>query len=222
MATRIIAEQSGVASYKIRRGDIVDNEFHRIAEAARQMQTIPLFIDPTGGISIAQLVARARRLKRQKGLDVLVVDYLQLLSGSKSKEGNRVQELTEITTGLKALAKELNVPVIALSQLSRQVESRDDKRPQLSDLRESGSIEQDADVVIFVYREEYYLANREPKPGTEEHAKWMNDMHQAHGKAEVIIGKQRHGPTGTVTLAFEAELTRFSNYVSDDSLPERM
>ena len=222
LATRIIAEQSGVASYKIRRGDIVDNEFHRIAEAARQMQTIPLFIDPTGGISIAQLVARARRLKRQKGLDVLVVDYLQLLSGSKSKEGNRVQELTEITTGLKALAKELNVPVIALSQLSRQVESRDDKRPQLSDLRESGSIEQDADVVIFVYREEYYLANREPKPGMEEHAKWMNDMHQAHGKAEVIIGKQRHGPTGTVTLAFEAELTRFSNYVSDDSLPERM
>ncbi len=222
LATRVIAEQSGVASYKIRRGDIEDDEFHRISEAAREMQTVPLFIDQTGGISIAQLVARARRLKRQRGLDVLVVDYLQLLSGSKSKEGNRVQELTEITTGLKALAKELNVPVIALSQLSRQVESRDDKRPQLSDLRESGSIEQDADCVMFVYREEYYLANREPKPGTEEHAKWMSDMHNAHGKAEVIIAKQRHGPTGTVTLAFEAEMTRFSNYISDEALPERM
>ena len=153
---------------------------------------------------------------------MLVVDYLQLLSGSKSKGDNRVQELTEITTGLKALAKELAVPVIALSQLSRQVENRDDKRPQLSDLRESGSIEQDADVVMFVYRDEYYLANREPKPGSEEHAKWMADMHQAHGKAEVIIGKQRHGPTGTVTLSFEAELTRFGNFISEDSLPERM
>ncbi len=223
LATRIIAEQSGVPSYKIRRGDIVDDEFHRISEAAREMQQIPFYIDQTGGISVAQLVARARRLKRQRGLDVLVVDYLQLLSGSKSSsQQNRVQELTEITTGLKALAKELNVPVIALSQLSRQVESRDDKRPQLSDLRESGSIEQDADVVMFVYREEYYLANREPKPGTEEHAKWMTDMHQAHGKAEVIIGKQRHGPTGTVTLSFEAELTRFGNYISDEALPERM
>ena len=222
LATRIIAEQSGVASYKIRRGDIEDDEFHRISEAAREMQSIPFYIDQTGGISIAQLVARARRLKRQRGLDVLVVDYLQLLSGSKSKGDNRVQELTEITTGLKALAKELAVPVIALSQLSRQVENRDDKRPQLSDLRESGSIEQDADVVMFVYRDEYYLANREPKPGSEEHAKWMADMHQAHGKAEVIIGKQRHGPTGTVTLSFEAELTRFGNFISEDSLPERM
>ena len=223
LATRVIAEQSGVASYKIRRGDIADDEFHRISEAAREMQAVPLYIDQTGGISVAQLVARARRLKRQRGLDVLVVDYLQLLTGSKaSSQQNRVQELTEITTGLKALAKELNVPVVALSQLSRQVESREDKRPQLSDLRESGSIEQDADVVMFVYRDEYYLANREPKPGTEEHAKWMVDMHDAHGKAEVIIGKQRHGPTGTVVVSFEAELTRFSNYISDDSLPERM
>jgi replicative DNA helicase len=186
------------------------------------MQSIPFFVDHTGGISIAQLTARARRLKRQRGLDLLVVDYLQLLSGSKSKGDNRVQELTEITTGLKALAKELNVPIMALSQLSRQVESRDDKRPQLSDLRESGSIEQDADVVIFVYREEYYLKNREPRPGTEEHLAWMSEMERAHGKAEVIIGKQRHGPTGMVELAFEAEFTRFSNLAREDALPERM
>ena len=222
LATRIIAEQSGVASYKIRRGDITDTDFQRISEAAREMQSIPFYVDHTGGISIAQLVARARRLKRQRGLDCLVVDYLQLLSGSKSKGDNRVQELTEITTGLKALAKELNVPVIALSQLSRQVETRDDKRPQLSDLRESGSIEQDADVVIFVYREEYYLKNREPRPGTEEHLTWMAEMERVHGKAEVIIGKQRHGPTGTVELAFEAEFTRFGNLAREDALPERM
>ena len=147
---------------------------------------------------------------------------MQLLSGSKSKGDNRVQELTEITTGLKALAKELVVPVVALSQLSRQVENRDEKRPQLSDIRESGSIEQDADVVIFVYREEYYLKNREPRPGTEEHIKWMADMEVAHGKAEVIIGKQRHGPTGTVELAFEGEYTRFSNLAQDDHLPVQM
>ena len=222
LATRIIAEQSGVASYKIRRGDISENEFRRISEAAREMQTIPFYIDQTGGISIAQLTARARRLKRQRGLDLLVVDYLQLLSGSKSKGDNRVQELTEITTGLKALAKELNVPIMALSQLSRQVESRDDKRPQLSDLRESGSIEQDADVVMFVFREEYYLNNRQPAPGSAEHATWMADMERAHGKAEVIIGKQRHGPTGTIELAFEAEVTRFSNLAHDEALPERM
>jgi replicative DNA helicase len=222
LATRIIAEQSGIPSYKIRRGDIQDHEFHKISEAARDMQSIPFYIDHTGGISIAQLTARARRLKRQKGLDVLVVDYLQLLSGSKSKDGNRVQELTEITTGLKALAKELNAPIIALSQLSRQVENRDDKRPQLSDLRESGSIEQDADVVMFVYREEYYLKNREPRPGTEEHITWMTDMERAHGRAEVILGKQRHGPTGTIEVAFEAELTRFSNLAREDALPTQM
>ena len=222
LATRIIAEQSGVASYKIRRGDITDTDFHRISEAAREMQAIPFFIDQTGGISIAQLTARARRLKRQRGLDVLVVDYLQLLAGSKTKGDNRVQEITEITTGLKALAKELKAPVIALSQLSRQVESRDDKRPQLSDLRESGSIEQDADVVMFVYREEYYLKNKEPRTGSPEHLTWMADMERAHGKAEIIIGKQRHGPTGTVELAFEGEFTRFSDLASDDHLPERM
>lgn len=222
LATRIIAEQSGVPSYKIRRGEIQEHEFSRIADAAREMERVPFFIDQTGGISIAQLTARARRLKRQKGLDILVVDYLQLLSGSSKKGDNRVQELTEITTGLKALAKELAVPVIALSQLSRQVEQRDDKRPQLSDLRESGSIEQDADVVMFVYREEYYLKNKEPKMGTEEYFKWQTEMDQVHGRAEVIIGKQRHGPTGTVSLQFDAEVTRFSNLAREDSLPDRM
>ncbi|VTZ50841.1 Replicative DNA helicase [Methylocella tundrae] len=222
LATRVIAEQAAVASYKIRRGDISESEFHRIADAARLMQSIPFYIDQTGGLSIAQLTARARRLKRQRGLDVLVIDYLQLLGGSKSRGDSRVQEVTEITTGLKALAKEMNVPVIALSQLSRQVESRDDKRPQLSDLRESGSIEQDADVVMFVYREEYYLNNKQPREGTEEFIKWQTDMENVHGKAEVIIGKQRHGPTGTVELAFEAEMTRFSNLAREDALPDHI
>jgi replicative DNA helicase len=220
LATRIIAEQSQVPSYKIRRGDITEEDFHRVSQAMMDMQRIPFYIDQTGGLSIAQLVARARRLKRQRGLDLLVVDYLQLLSGSKSKSDNRVQELTEITTGLKALAKELNVPILGLSQLSRQVESRDDKRPQLSDLRESGSIEQDADVVIFVYREEYYLKNKEPRPGSEEHIAWMSEMERQHGRAEIIIGKQRHGPTGTVELAFEAEFTRFGNLARPEALPE--
>ncbi len=221
LATRIIAEQSGVPSYKIRRGDIREDDFYKITDAAREMQTIPFYIDQTGGISIAQLTARARRLKRQRGLDVLVVDYLQLLSGSSKKGENRVQELTEITTGLKALAKELAVPVVALSQLSRQVENRDDKRPQLSDLRESGSIEQDADVVMFVFREEYYIKNKEPRVGTEEHIKWQTEMDLVHGKAEVIIGKQRHGPTGTIQLAFQAEITRFGNLAEEDKLPDR-
>ena len=221
LANRIIAEQAGIPSYKIRRGDIRDDEFYKISDVAREMQTIPFYIDQTGGLSIAQLAARARRLKRQRGLDLLVVDYLQLLSGSSKKGENRVQELTEITTGLKALAKELAVPIVALSQLSRQVESRDDKRPQLSDLRESGSIEQDADVVMFVYRDEYYLKNKEPKMGTEEHFKWQAEMDQAYGKAEVIIGKQRHGPTGTVQLSFQADVTRFGNLAQEDHLPDQ-
>ena len=221
LATRIIAEQSGIASYKIRRGDIREDEFYRVTDAAREMQTIPFYIDQTGGLSIAQLAARARRLKRQRGLDLLVVDYLQLLSGSSKRGDNRVQELTEITTGMKALAKELAVPIIALSQLSRQVESRDDKRPQLSDLRESGSIEQDADVVLFVYREEYYLKNKKPREGTEEFFKWETEMTQVHGRAEVIIGKQRHGPTGTIELQFDAEVTRFSTLAHEDALPDR-
>jgi len=222
LATRIVAEQSAISSYKIRQGKITESEFFRLSDVAAQIEKMPLYIDQTGGISIAQLVARARRLKRQRGLDILFIDYLQLLSGSNKKGDNRVQEVTEITTGLKALAKELNVPVIALSQLSRGVESRDDKRPQLQDLRESGSIEQDADVVMFVFREEYYVKNREPKPGTEEHFKWQAEMDSIHGKAELIIGKQRHGPTGTVQLQFDAEVTRFSDLAAADHLPERL
>jgi replicative DNA helicase len=223
LATRIISEQSEIASYRIRRGEIEPSDFDRIAETAREMEQIPLYIDETGGLSIAQLAARARRLKRQRGLDLLVIDYIQLLQGSsrRAAEG-RVQEVTEITTSLKALAKELNIPILALSQLSRQVENRDDKRPQLSDLRESGSIEQDADVVMFVFREEYYLRNKEPRPGSDEYSKWQAEMEAVHGRAEVIIGKQRHGPTGTVALQFKADMTRFSDLVDDDRLPERM
>ena len=220
LATRIIAEQSGVSSASIRRGRIDEREFERIVEAAREIQKVPLYLDQTGGLTIAQLAARARRLKRQRGLDLVVVDYIQLLQGSSRRGAeNRVQEVTEITNHLKALAKELNVPILALSQLSRQVENRDDKRPQLADLRESGSIEQDADVVMFVFREEYYLKNKEPKPGTTEYLQWQDQMGAVHGVAEVIVGKQRHGPTGTVRLHFEDSLTRFSNLASDDSLP---
>jgi replicative DNA helicase len=222
LATRIISEQTEIPSSRIRRGEIEPTDFDRIAEAAREMEKVPLYIDETGGISISQLAARARRLKRRKGLDLLVIDYIQLLQGSSKRANeNRVQELTEITTNLKALAKELNIPILALSQLSRQVENREDKRPQLSDLRESGSIEQDADVVMFVYREEYYLRNREPRPGTEEHFKWQTEMDAVYGKAEVILGKQRHGPTGTVALQFKAEFTRFSDLALEDHLPAR-
>jgi replicative DNA helicase len=222
LATRILSEQTEIPSSKIRRGDISEEDFSKLAAAAQTMQSIPLFIDDTGGISIAQLTARARRLKRQRGLDLMVVDYLQLLTGSsrRAQEG-RVQEVTEITTGLKALAKELDVPILALSQLSRQVESRDDKRPQLADLRESGSIEQDADVVLFVFREEYYLKNREPREGSEEWFKWETEMKAAENRAELIIGKQRHGPTGTVKVVFEPQVTRFGNLAREDHLPER-
>ncbi|MFV0298729.1 MAG: replicative DNA helicase [Hyphomicrobiaceae bacterium] len=221
LATRILAEQAEVSSSAIRRGEISDDEFKRLVLVSQEMARCPLYIDQTGGISIAQLAARARKLKRQKGLDVLVVDYLQLLTGSakRSSEG-RVQEVSEITTGLKALAKELTVPIIALSQLSRQVEAREDKRPQLSDLRESGSIEQDADVVMFVFREEYYVERSEPDPGTQAHEQWRAKMEQVYGKAEVIVGKQRHGPVGTVTLAFEGQYTRFSDLAEDAYLPE--
>ncbi len=221
LATRILAEQAEISSSDIRRGNIHESQYTKLVDTSNLMAQVPLFIDDTGGISIAQLAARARRLKRQKGLDLLIVDYLQLLSGSKKAGENRVQELTEITTGLKALAKELEVPIIALSQLSRQVESRDDKRPQLADLRESGSIEQDADVVLFVYRDEYYLGNKEPKEGTQEHLEWQAEMEKVHGRAEVIIAKQRHGPTGTVQLHFQANLTRVSNLAREDYLPTR-
>lgn len=223
LATRILASEAEISSAEIRRGNIHESQFGKLVDTSNLMSQVPLYIDDTGGLSVGQLAARARRLKRQKGLDLLIVDYLQLLSGSSKKSSeNRVQELTEITTTLKALAKELEVPLIALSQLSRQVESRDDKRPQLSDLRESGSIEQDADVVLFIYRDEYYLKNKEPKEGTPEHLAWQGEMEKVHGRAEVIIGKQRHGPTGTVQLTFEAQYTRFGNLARADYLPERM
>ena len=224
LATRILSEQAEISSEKIRRGMITEDEFRRLVQVSQEMSQVPLYIDQTGGISVAQLAARARKLKRQRGLGLLVVDYLQLLSGSsrRSSEG-RVQEITEITTGLKALAKELGVPVIALSQLSRAVEQREDKRPQLSDLRESGSIEQDADVVMFVFREEYYVERRKPsESNVEELLKWQQEMTLVHGKAEVIIGKQRHGPTGTVQLSFEANFTRFGNLAREYQMPERL
>ncbi len=223
LATRILAEQAGIPSSEIRRGAIDEEQFASLAAVSREMQSLPLYIDQTGGLNAAQLAARARRLKRQRGLDVLIIDYLQLLQGSSRRSSeSRVQEITEITTKLKAIAKELNVPVLALSQLSRQVESRDDKRPQLADLRESGSIEQDADVVMFVYRDEYYLKNKMPKEGTDEFFKWQAEMEQVAGIAELIIGKQRHGPTGTISLQFDADVTRFSNLLRDDRMPARM
>jgi replicative DNA helicase len=221
LATRIIAEQTGIPSSAIRRGAIKDDDFARLVHMAREIERMPLYIDQTGGISVAQLAARARRLKRQRGLDLLVIDYIQLMQASGRRSDNRVQEVTEITNALKALGKELNVPIIALSQLSRQVENRDDKRPQLSDLRESGSIEQDADVVLFIFREEYYHKNKKPREGTEEFFKWMAEGEALAGRAEVIVGKQRHGPTGTVALQFDADVTRFSNLAEADRLPER-
>ena len=215
IATRIISEQSRVSSDRIRRGDINEDDFGQIYHAVQELRRLPIHIDDTGGLSIAQIAARARRLKRRNEgrLDLIIVDYLQLLSGSKRTGDNRVQEITEVSMGLKTLAKELNVPVVALSQLSRQVENREDKRPQLSDLRESGSIEQDADVVMFLFREDYYLARSEPKSkeGTEEYQQWMDEMNRVHGLAEVIIGKQRHGPIGTITLQYDENLTKFSN-----------
>ena len=221
LATRIISEQSAISSEKIRRGQINEEEFRRIVEVSQEMQSLPLYIDDTGGIKVAQLAARARRLKRQRGLGLIVIDYLQLLAGSDSKASQgRVQEVTEITTSLKALAKELAVPILALSQLSRQVENRDDKRPQLADLRESGSIEQDADVVSFIYREEYYLARKEPKPNTDEHFAWQEEMARVDSVSEIIIAKQRHGPTGTVEVMFDANLTKFRDLVRDEYLPQ--
>jgi replicative DNA helicase len=223
LATRILSEQAEIPSEKIRRGMITQEEFNKLVLVSQEMSRAPLFIDQTGGITVAQLAARARKLKRQHGLGLLIIDYLQLLAGSsKSASAGRVQEITEITTGLKALAKELQVPIIALSQLSRAVEQREDKRPQLSDLRESGSIEQDADVVMFVFREEYYVERLKPNESDPKFQEWQQKMMQVSGKAEVIIGKQRHGPVGTVPLAFESQFTRFGNLARDAWLPERM
>ena len=213
LATRILSEVAKIPSNQIRRGDFTESEFRRIVDAAKELEAAPLFIDDTPALPISQLAARARRLKRTHGLDALFIDYLQLVRGTGRSE-NRVNEISEITMGLKAIAKELDIPVIALSQLSRQVENREDKRPQLSDLRESGSIEQDADVVMFVFREEYYKERE--KPGDHELDKmgiWQEEMERLHGKAEVVIGKQRHGPIGTVELSFEGQFTRFGNLI---------
>ncbi|MEP2030036.1 MAG: replicative DNA helicase [Paracoccaceae bacterium] len=213
LAARILSEASEVPSEQIRRGDMTEAEFRRFVDAAKSLEACPLYIDDTPALPISQLAARARRLKRTHGLDVLIVDYLQLVRPASAKD-SRVNEVSEITQGLKAIAKELEIPVIALSQLSRQVENREDKRPQLSDLRESGSIEQDADVVMFVFREEYYKERE--KPGDhelEKMATWQDEMERLHGKAEVIIGKQRHGPIGSIDLSFEGRFTRFGNLV---------
>ena len=221
LATRILADLAAVPSDKIRRGEVRDTDFHKFVEASNTLSQVPLFIDDTPGQTISAIRTRARRLQRQHKLGMIVIDYLQLIQGSGRGNNidNRVQEISEITRGLKTLAKELNVPVLALSQLSRAVESRDNKRPQLADLRESGSIEQDADVVMFVYRDEYYLNNAEPARKPEEnddkfnqrYADWQKLLESSHNVAECIISKQRHGPTGTIKLHFEGEFTRFSN-----------
>ena len=210
LSTRILAEQSRIKSNDIRTGKISEEQFDKFIETSKNISELPLYVDETPAISIAALSNRARRIKRLYGLDMVVVDYIQLMKASNFREG-RVQEISEITQGLKALAKELSVPVLALSQLSRAVEHRDDKKPQLSDLRESGSIEQDADVVMFVYREAYYLQGKEPRPATVEHAEWQAKMNDISHLAEIIIGKQRHGPTGNVMLEFEAMFTKFKD-----------
>ena len=225
LATRILAEQSGISSEALRMGKISRDDFQALSFASQRLAELPLFIDDTPALSIAALRTRARRLKRRHDIGMVVVDYLQLLQGSQRANDNRVNEISEISRGLKTLAKELNVPVLALSQLSRAVESRDDKRPMLSDLRESGSIEQDADMVWFVFREDYYVASREPRRPNESddgkahdlHATWAAEMERVYGLAELIIGKQRHGATGKVRLRFEPRITRFSD-LADDTL----
>ena len=221
LATRILAEQSGISSENLRMGRISQQEFRHLARAAAELQSLPLYIDDTPGLTIAALRTRARRLKRQKGIGLVVVDYLQLLQGSsKSSDVNRVQEISEISRGLKQLAKELDVPVIGLSQLSRAVEQREDKRPQLSDLRESGSIEQDADIVLFIYREDYYLAAKQPAEDHPDFAEWQEQMGRAYGRAEVIVAKQRHGATGKVHLKFDSRITKFTDAADESYLPE--
>jgi len=211
LSTRILSEQARIKSDDIRRGKVTEEEINRYIETSRNIYDLPLFIDETPAISIAALSNRARRIKRLHGLGLIVVDYIQLMRSSSNKNDGRVQEISEITQGLKALAKELSVPVLALSQLSRAVEQRDDKQPQLADLRESGSIEQDADVVMFVYREEYYLERKQPKLGSIEHAEWQSKMNDVNGLADIILGKQRHGPTGTVKVEFEGIYTKFKD-----------
>jgi replicative DNA helicase len=221
LATRVLAEQSGISSESLRMGKISKQEFRQLARAAAELESLPLYIDDTPGLTIAALRARARRLKRQKGIGMVIVDYLQLLQGTgRNANDNRVNEISEISRGLKTLAKELDVPVIGLSQLSRAVEQREDKRPQLSDLRESGSIEQDADIVLFIYREDYYLAARQPADDHPDIEEWRQEMERAYGRAEVIVAKQRHGATGKVRLKFDSRITKFSDAADDSFLPE--
>ena len=211
LSTRIISEQARISSNDIRRGRISDEQFDKFLETSKNIAELPLYIDETPAISIAAMSNRARRIKRLFGLDMIVVDYIQLMRGTTYNKDGRVQEISQITQGLKAIAKELGVPVVALSQLSRQVEQRDDHKPQLADLRESGSIEQDADVVMFVYREGYYLQRKEPREATVEHAEWQAKMNEVAHLAQIIIGKQRHGPIGNVTLEFEERFTKFKD-----------
>lgn len=211
LSSRILSEQSGVEMWRIRNGQMRPAEWDGFVQTGQTLSKLPLFIDDTGGLTIAQLAARARKAKRENKIGLVVVDYIQLLAGTKRTD-NRVQEVTEITKGLKVLAKELDVPVIALSQLSRGVDSRDDKRPVLSDLRESGSIEQDADIVSFVYREEYYIKSREPDPSSPEYPKWQERMGKVHGLAEILVEKHRHGETKKITVNFDSRFTRFKNY----------
>nr|WP_244612182.1 DnaB-like helicase C-terminal domain-containing protein [Iodidimonas gelatinilytica] len=216
LAARVVADRANIKSEEMRRGRLTDSQFEDLARAVRDIENLPLYVDDTAALSIAGVYTRARRLKRLHNIGLVIVDYLQLLSGSTRSE-SRVQEISEITRGLKALAKKLEVPVMALSQLSRTVESRENKRPQLSDLRESGSIEQDADIVMFVYRDEYYKEQQKPDEGDEKKfAEWVDMMERSRGLAEVIVGKQRHGPTGTVRLRFAKETTRFT----DEAVPE--
>jgi replicative DNA helicase len=231
LAQRILAEQSTIDSHKLRSGDLNETEFSKLVSTQNDILNLPFFIDDTPAISVGQIASRARRLKRTHGLSLIIIDYIQLIQGSKASEAQgRVQEVSSITRGLKSLAKELNVPILALSQLSRAVEQREDKRPILADLRESGSIEQDADVVMFVYREEYYLDKSEPTQRDNENQesfnerflKWQDRRNLAEGKAEIIISKQRHGPTGIVQVQFEAKFTRFMDLVHDDRLPEQI
>ena len=218
LATRILAEDSSISSEKIRRGEMNSNDFQKIVKSSQNLGELSLFIDDSPNLSIAALRTRARRLKRKHNLDIIIIDYLQLLRPTLARPDNRVLEIAEMTRNLKALSKELNIPVLCLSQLSRQVEQRDDKRPQLSDLRESGAIEQDADVVMFVYREEYYLERKEPSTGSEDYQKWQEKMSKIHNVAEVIVAKQRHGPIGKVNLHFEGAITKFSNLAKKQTI----
>ncbi|MBK47573.1 MAG: replicative DNA helicase [Pelagibacteraceae bacterium] len=221
LATRILAEDSGISSEKIRRGQLNSGHFQKIVKSSQTLGELSLYIDDSPNLSISALRTRARRLKRKYGLDVIMIDYLQLIRPSLSRPDNRVLEIAEMTRNLKALAKELSIPVLCLSQLSRQVEQRDDKRPQLSDLRESGAIEQDADVVMFIYREEYYAERKEPTPGTEDYQKWQEKMSKVHNVAEVLVAKQRHGPIGKVNLHFEGSTTKFSNLSKNQSIDKK-